>query len=1172
VYEYNVRYTRRLSSAQISTLVRYAPLMNQQSAPRLFAVCFLLLLRLPICASSHSNKQSDTPALEQQKPIDRELKPGQSHSYQVTVSADQFLSVVIEQRGIDITTRLLSPDGKTLSEVNNAKGLQGTESLIAIADVAGPFKVEVSPSEKNSATGNYEIKLIALRLPTDDERSLVKAQRLMEEASSLRRKGKYDDARLLAEQALSIREKVLGPDHIEVARSLNLIAIIYDDQNDYAKAEPLNVRALSIREKTLGPDHPDVARSLFNLAWIYKVRQEFAKAESTYLRVLAIQEKALGPNHSEVATTLNDLAVLYNQTGKTDQSIAVNKRVLAIREEALGPDDVGVAKALNNLARVYERKGDYEQAETCLKRAVSIWEKALGPDHPEVAFGLDGLGKIYALKGDYASAEPLFQRALAIRETALGPNHPEVGTSLNNLAVLYRQKGDYLLAESLLKRDLEITEKRLGPEHPFLGPTLNNLAGIYVITGDFAKAEPLYKRALYIYEKALGANHQDVGWTLTLLGQLYAADRKQSDNQQAEAMFLRSLAELEKALGPEHPRIATPLNGLGQLAARRKDYSKAESLHQRALAIQEKALGPDHPDVAQSLYELSILAGEQGHTALALSFLTRSLAVRERHLSHNLPLGSERQKLEYLRLFENDTNHALALHSQLAPNNSQALQLAFSTLLLRKGRALDVMSDNIASLRHRAAPGDVQLFNQLSDVRSQLATLTLRGPGAGNPNDYRVQVSRLEERLDRLEADVSKRSADFRLQSQPVTLESVQSMIPVGTALIEFARYRSADSTTRYAAYVLGHEGAPKFVDLGPGSEIENTVNAWRAALRDPTRTDVRRLARIVDRKVMQAVRPHLGTALRLLISPDGPLNLIPFAALVDEQQKFLAERYSITYLTSGRDLLRLRSTGVNRESVVIVADPEFGAPALVVPAKSETSRTNGSAQVDYSQVFFGPLPGVSYEVRTLKELLPGATLLVKEQATEAAVKKLHSPRILHIATHGFFLEDTKSQAIALPLNDRMRLGKWTAAVENPLLRSGLALAGANQGRSGDDDGVLTALEAGGLDLFGTKLVVLSACDTGVGEVKSGDGVYGLRRSLVLAGSESQMISLWAVSDRSTRDLMIGYYRRITQGQGRGESLRQVQLQLLRSKAHSHPYYWASFIQSGEWANIEGVR
>jgi CHAT domain-containing protein len=180
---------------------------------------------------------------------------------------------------------------------------------------------------------------------------------------------------------------------------------------------------------------------------------------------------------------------------------------------------------------------------------------------------------------------------------------------------------------------------------------------------------------------------------------------------------------------------------------------------------------------------------------------------------------------------------------------------------------------------------------------------------------------------------------------------------------------------------------------------------------------------------------------------------------------------------------------------------------------------------------------------------------------------------LLHIATHGFFLRDggdastTDSKATS-----GTRLGRSAAWAENPMLRSGLALAGANQSRSGEDDGVLTALEASGLDLWGTSQVVLSACDTGVGEVKHGDGVYGLRRALVLAGAESQLMSLWPVSDRSTRDLMVDYYRRLTDGEARGEALRQAQILMLRSSRHAHPYYWAGFIQSGEWRSLNGRR
>jgi len=311
-------------------------------------------------------------------------------------------------------------------------------------------------------------------------------------------------------------------------------------------------------------------------------------------------------------------------------------------------------------------------------------------------------------------------------------------------------------------------------------------------------------------------------------------------------------------------------------------------------------------------------------------------------------------------------------------------------------------------------------------------------------------------------------------------------------------------------------------------------------------------------------VRELLGDAKQLLVSADGLLSLIPFAALVDEQGKYLIQRYSISYLTSGRDLLRLQVMRESKGPPVIVADPAFGEPAQIV----STSGSSPSAQPrgSYSQIFFGPLAGVADEVRALKELLPQATFLTKEGATKTAVEKLKAPSVLHIATHGFFLSEPG--AVATGSQNVTRDSSAIPKIDNPLLRSGLAFAGANQ-RS---DGILTALEASGLDLWGTKLVVLSACDTGIGRVTKSEGVYGLRRSLVLAGAESQMMSLWPVSDRSTRDLMISYYKNLINGQGRGDSLRQAQLQILKSKSHSHPYYWASFIQTGEWANLEGKR
>jgi CHAT domain-containing protein len=224
-------------------------------------------------------------------------------------------------------------------------------------------------------------------------------------------------------------------------------------------------------------------------------------------------------------------------------------------------------------------------------------------------------------------------------------------------------------------------------------------------------------------------------------------------------------------------------------------------------------------------------------------------------------------------------------------------------------------------------------------------------------------------------------------------------------------------------------------------------------------------------------------------------------------------------------------------------------------------------------------LPGTADEAKALKAMLPGASVVTESRATESALKEITPPAILHIATHGFFLEDvfisssqTSSRGLIIRGDQPNEPFAPEMVIGNPLLRSGLAMAGANLHRSDGDDGILTALEVAGLNLWGTKLVVLSACDTGVGSVRNGEGIYGLRRALVLAGSETQVMSLWPVNDEGTRDLMIGYYKGLQAGQGRGEALRQIQLSMLKSNDRKHPYYWASFIQSGEWANLEGKR
>jgi len=1045
--------------------------------------------------SSEAKSQAEIRRLEAAgKPIDRELRGGEAHSYEIALTAGQYLNVVVDQRGIDVVVAVIGPDGKQIMEVDTPNGTQGPEPVALVAEASGSYRLNVRSLEKEASPGRYQIRVVEVRAATENDRALQDAVKLITEIRRLKEKGQYDAGLPLAERALELREKVLGPEHPDVATALDELGQILHRKGEYARAEPPYQRALAIREKALGLEHPDVAESLNNLAFLYYERGDYGKAEPLYQRALAILEKTLGAEHPDISFPLNNLALVYDSTG------------------------------------------DYAKAEQLFQRSLAIRDKSFGADHPNVATALNNLAGIYHRKGDYAKAEPLFQRALAIREKAFGPQHPAVAQSLNNLAVLYKVQGDYARAEPLYERALAVNEKTLGSQHPEVATSLDSLARLHHTKGDYAKAEPLYQRAMAIREKTIGV---------------------------------------------QHPLYAESLNNLAGLYKDQKEYAKAEPLNQRALATWEKALGNGHPRVAFSLNNLAVLYQAMGDTPRAIECRVRGNEISERNIALNIATGSERQKLVYLATLLPETDGTIALHVQSASNDPAARQLALLTVLRRKGRALDAMTDSIAALRRRLSPQDRALLDQLTEARSRIATLVLRGPRRTDRAQHQAEIKKREEQIEKLEADISLRSAEFRAQSKPVTLEAVQSAIPREAALVEFVSYRpfnfnykksdEAFGEARYVAYVLRNQSEATWVELGEAKVIDRDIERLRKALRDPKRGDMKQLARTVDEKVMRPVRNLLGKTRRVLLSPDGALNLIPFAALVDENNRYLVKRFSFTYLTTGRDLLRLQTRTQSTQRATVLADPDFGER----PADSSDRKLKISPiAVDFSEVYFSPLPGTAEEAQALNGILSDATILTRGQATEAALKQVAGPSILHVATHGFFLEDVMNREDAsrgLVISSQQS-GDRAPRIENPLLRSGLGLAGANLHKSGDDDGVLTALEAAGLDLWGTKLVVLSACDTGVGEVKNGDGVYGLRRALVLAGSESQVMSLWSVSDTATRDLMIDYYTRLQGGEGRGEALRQVQLKMLASKNSQHPYYWASFIQSGEWANLDGKR
>ncbi|HEY9402905.1 MAG TPA: tetratricopeptide repeat protein [Pyrinomonadaceae bacterium] len=1046
---------------------------------------------------------------------------------------------------------------------------------------------------------------------------------LMQQSDKLNAEGKIDAAIEALTRALATGERAFGEAHFSVALSLDKLGMLHLSKGELDAAEKIYLRSLAIREKLEGAENPNVASTLSALGTTYLKRENFAQAEAAYRRVLAIREKSLGAQHLDVASALYSLSSVYTRRGDYARAEPLLKRALAIQEKS-EPESFHVALTLNNLAYLYSETGDFDQAETLYIRSLALHEKLFGAEHAFVGTPLNSLAVLYREKGDYLRAEPMLKRALAIQEKNSGAEHEDTAIALNSLALLYSERGDDERALPLLQRALAIREKTDGAESSTVAATLSSIAYIYNGRGDHARAIELYRRALALLEKTLGAESPLYAAVLSNLAVAYSDER---DFTQAEALFKKSLAVREKTLGPDHPDLAISLSNLAYVYFAQNEFAREEPLYRRALAITEKAYGANHPNVGTYLANLSTIYWGRGDTAETLRLLARNAELRERNLALVLTTGSEEQKRRYMATLSNETDATVSFHARTAPGDRGAAELALTTVFRRKGRVLDAMTDQVGALRRRLDARDRALLDQLSGARSALARLQLKASaGEADAAERRNEKARLETEIERLEAEVSARSAEFRTAARPVTLDAVRAAIPPGAALVELVLYRPFDprgvgksrfGAPRYVAYVLTKDApAPLWVDLGETETIDRDIAAWRRALTNPASADVRERGRALDERLMRPVRKLSGAARHLLLSPDGALNLMPFGALVDEGNKYLLESYTITYLTSGRDLLRLGLGAASRQPPVVVANPRFGGqtPGGAVAAAAQPRATEQPAplappappsrrSVEMSNINFTPLPGTKGEAAALNTILPGVLVLTEVRASEAAVKAVSAPSILHIATHGFFLPDQRRDEASEASARGLALGNAPAATrgENPLLRSGLALAGANERASADaatgaEDGVLTAFEAAGLDLWGTRLVVLSACETGVGEVQNGDGVYGLRRALVLAGSETQVMSLWQVSDDATRDLMIAYYRLLQEGAARGDALRQVQLAMLAggqaaavgaqkqrgldvrpgggrgSGNWSHPFYWAAFIGSGAWQNLNETR
>lgn len=874
---------------------------------------------------------------------------------------------------------------------------------------------------------------------------------------------------------------------------------------------------------------------------------------------------------------------------------AVVQGELAVHEAVRAGDKRELAQRLELLGVIYGADGDFARAEPLLLRALELRETVLGKGDPEVAHTLNNLAELYRGRGLYARAEPLHARALALQEAALGKHHPEVAQTLTSLAQLYAEQESYGRAEPLYSRALSLIEQVQGADHPDAIRVLTLRGDLAVAQGLYDAARPFYAHALAIQEKTLGWTHPEVAAQLNRLASLELAQR---NPVRAASLAQRALALQELAFGPEDARLAISLNNLAQAFVGQSKLGQAEPLYERALALRQAALGRNHPSLVELLHNFALLRMAQRRPAEALPLLMRAFAIPE-FLLRRRSLGlSESRLASFLERLRSDEDLLYEL-VRYQPGVIEVQHAALAAALLRKGRSLQETADVSRAIYGSLSARDREAFERLQDVRAQLATLWLQGGTRFTPRDSQQRLQELSAQADALEAELAARSAGVRalttLPPPEDMVDRVAAALPRDSALVEFIAYSDREQLRvpgtpaglaleqlRYLALVLTPDGRTCVSDLGNARPIDRVASRLRLAL---ARRDAEYLApaQKLYGLIFEPLLMCLGDTRHVYLSPDGELGLVSFAALHDGQ-RFLVDSYDFTYVTSGKDLLPRAEPPAPVSSMVVLADPsaEGRAEALSASREASSEPVERSVTLDQSvlqrseltQRAWGPLPGSRQEAHAIQRLFPRAQLYLGAEATQQRLRSVSSPGVLHIATHGFFLEDAPSPESSRAAITFGALGGEDAAPRppDPLLRSGLVLAGTWQpeagagGRNPRERAWVTALELVGLNLWGTQLVVLSACDTGRGDVKLGQGVYGLRRAFITAGAETVVTSLWKVNDETTRELMEAYYGHLMAGQGRATALREA-MQALR-RTQPHPHYWAPFITLGQDAPL----
>lgn len=1005
---------------------------------------------------------------------------------------------------------------------------------------------------------------------------------LYNQLNSLLDSGQIEEALPIARKFVEVTKNETGEEHIEYSNAVTYLGVINFNLGKLRNADSLFLLAATLRKKLRGPNDESYLSSLKDIAIIQNALGNPDSALVCLEQAAKAWKETKGEISFEHANILDNIASVYKGMANVEKADSTYIEAGDIWRIVVGESSEEYIYNLYNRASIYDGAARYDMAEKTIREYLSIQEKRVGTGHTEYASGISLLGLVYMKLGQFEKAEPLL-REVVITEKNSG-NEASYAIALGNLANMYLEIGHYKKALPIMEESTDILKKLKGALSHEYATGLSNLSVLFSEMQEYDESIAKAEEAVAIRRKILDPSDPAYASGLSNLAGAYFEQKK---HDKAAKLFAEVIELRRKTLGEDHPEYAQALSNMATLNYEIRQYEKTENLLLEAMAIRERTLGEKHPEYAINLNNLAILYTTLRQFEKAERFMMKSNSIKKNNIVNSFTLLSENEKAEYLQnrvWVVDETNSFLYNAGKATP---EFLRHSFDQLIFIKSMLL---SDSRNMLKMVQDSNDENLRKIFGRWRTLQATLS--GEYANSVQNRSVELKKMEAEAEMLEKELMQQSAEFRRQQQSLTagFSEIRSKLAADEAVIEFVRFDFMNGewtdSTMYAAYILRKQDPiPVFIPLceeaqlqkifdSAGVDASSMVSKFYRGLEGRSKSTAGVLGTELYKLVWAPLEPYLNGIKVISYSPAGKLYSLAFHALPVDSSSLLMDKYELRQYASTRDITLHTeiSTGKKPASVVLFGDPVFSLDSLQLGEQRKNkqdiiSSTNLAASLTSANndSLWSELPGSAEEVKKVKWLFDQNKIstqsFTRHNASEAALKALSgkSPQLLHIATHGFFLPEPGNQK----KYKGMGIENTYTLANDPLLRSGLILSGGNYAWSGKaplsgvEDGIVTSYEIAQLDLSGTELVVLSACETALGDIKGSEGVFGLQRAFKMAGVKKMIVSLWQVPDKETAELMTQFYTYLINGDTIEAAFQKSQADM---RIKYSAFYWAAFV------------